>query len=195
MLALLPYLVLALEAVLDLDIIPSLSFSYAVCLNGFGCLTNQSKYPLHFSTLAEKICLEISCFSFIKAAVIKQEHVIILCRRFRTSCFLHEDICLRCAAVCAKLFPALLKGCLWPERFHSELNTYGHWVQEFSTSLPSHTTCWPSYDMNIHVSNWTCSLLMLRLLSWQLSPFALLSVNFKLLLESSLYPWVWPLYS
>lgn len=55
MFALLPYLVLALEAVLDLEIIRSLSFSYVVCLNGFGCMTNQSKYPLHFSALSEKI--------------------------------------------------------------------------------------------------------------------------------------------
>lgn len=55
MLALLPYLVLALEAVLDLEIIHSLSFSYVVCLNGFGCMTNQSKYPLCFSVLSEKI--------------------------------------------------------------------------------------------------------------------------------------------
>lgn len=92
MLVLLPYLVLALEAVLDLEIIRSLSFSYVVCLNGFGCFTNQSKYPLHFSTLTEKTFLEKSCFSFIKAAVIKQKHVIILCRCFRSRCFLHEDI-------------------------------------------------------------------------------------------------------
>lgn len=103
MLASLPYLVLALEAVLDLEIICSLSSSYVVCLNGFGCLTNQSKYPLHFSRLTEKIFLEMSCFSLIKSAVIKQEHVIILCRCFHTRCFLHEDICLRCAAAWAKL--------------------------------------------------------------------------------------------
>lgn len=82
MLALLPYLVLALEAVLDLEIIHSLLFSYVVCLNGFGCMTNQSKYPLCFPALSEKILVSMSCFSFIKAAVIKREHVIILCRWF-----------------------------------------------------------------------------------------------------------------
>lgn len=55
MLTPLPYLVLALEAVLDLEIIRSLSFSYVVCLNGFGRMTNQSKYPLHLPTYAEKV--------------------------------------------------------------------------------------------------------------------------------------------
>lgn len=62
MLALLPYLVLALEAVSDLEIIRSLSFSYVVRLNGFGCLTNQSKYPLHFSVLTEKTFLQCPVF-------------------------------------------------------------------------------------------------------------------------------------
>lgn len=103
MLALLPYLVWALEAVLDLDIVSSLSFSHVVHLNGFGCLTNQTKYPLHFSMVTEKIFHKMLCFSFIKAAAIKQEHVICLYRCFCTRCLLHENICLRCAATLAKL--------------------------------------------------------------------------------------------
>lgn len=111
MLALLPYLVLALEAVLELDTVSSLSFSHVVHLNGFGCLTNQTKYPLHFSMVTEKIFHKMSCFSFIKAAVIKQEHVISLCRGLRTRCFLHEDICLRSAATLAKLSGYCLKAC------------------------------------------------------------------------------------
>lgn len=153
MLALLPYLVLALEVVLDLEIICSLSFSYVVCLNGFGCLTNQSKYPLHFLTLTEKIFLEMSCFSFIKAAVIKQEHVIILCRCFRTRCFLHEDICLRCAATWTKLSGHCKRAAL---DLSSELNTK-------YKNLPSHTRCWPPYDITSHFTYLTCSLLMLLL--------------------------------
>lgn len=75
MLAPLPYMVLALEFVLHLDMVCSLSFSHVVCLNDFGCSTNQSQHPLHFSLLTEKIFWGISCFSFIKPAVIKQERL------------------------------------------------------------------------------------------------------------------------
>lgn len=117
MLALLPYLVLALDAVLDLDITRSLSFSYVVFKWFWVPDKPKQISPLHFSTLAEKICLEISCFSFIKAAVIKQEHVIILCR-----CFQREDICLRCA----KLFWTLLAGpALNLSSAVSEINSFG----------------------------------------------------------------------
>lgn len=57
-------MVLTYEAVLDLDMIRLLASSNVVCLNGFGRLTNQSKYPLHFSVLTQKIFLEIVLFCF-----------------------------------------------------------------------------------------------------------------------------------
>lgn len=52
---------------LDLDLIHSLLFSYAVCLNGLGCTTNQSKHLLHFSILTAEICVLNELFFFLKS--------------------------------------------------------------------------------------------------------------------------------
>lgn len=62
-----PYLVLALKAMLELDVIRTLLFSYVVYLNGLGCTTNQSKHLLRSPTLTEKICVSNDLFFFLKS--------------------------------------------------------------------------------------------------------------------------------
>lgn len=64
-----PYLVLALKAMLDLDVFHSLLFSYVVYLNGLGYTKNQSKHCLDFSILREKICVLNNLFFFLKSCL------------------------------------------------------------------------------------------------------------------------------
>lgn len=40
------------------------------------------------------------------------------------------------------------------------MNTSGGRAQEFTTNQASHATCGPPYDINIHLTHWTCCLLL-----------------------------------
>lgn len=149
-------MVSALEFVLHLDMVCSLSFSHVVCLNDFGCSTNQSQHPLHFSLLTEKIFCRVSCFSFIKAAVIKQE-------RFPAQILLHYMVStwrhlFKMCSHMSEAFWALLLVC-------SEPHCFGFWTRhrlpEFTTNFTCHTFCWPPHDkhsfywLNPQSDRWT----------------------------------------
>lgn len=136
--------------------------------------------PALFLRSQRKYFSKMSCFSFITAAVIKQEHVIILRRCFRTRCFLHEHICFKmCSRYGLGSLGILKKAAL-------DLSSLGFWEEHLWTlsakihqRCTPHTICQPRYDVNTHLFNWTFSLFMLQLICWQLWKSLLMSSNFK----------------
>lgn len=79
----------------------SLTFVLFCCVfNWFGVHDKPKQTsPALFYSHRGNMCFKRAVFSFLKAAVIKQEHVIILGRWFHARCFAHKDICLARAFV------------------------------------------------------------------------------------------------